>query len=241
MSTCTTSESYRPNQAAIKVIGLGLNRTGTLSLCYALEKLGFGPCYHTFNVPSDKVNWIPWAKVLDGQNDPEYLDTLLQGYGSALDSPVALAAEAIYKAYPDAKYILTTRDPDAWEKSVKATFVDPLFKYAPAILREQAGQATEEDRQFMTTFPWSAEQRIWGEARSNARYNGRFPYENPRLALFEHDKWIKETIPAEKLLIFDVKEGWGPLAKFLGVPEPSEPFPRVNETTAYWDYLKKSQ
>ena len=43
------------------------------------------------------------------------------------------------------------------------------------------------------------------------------------------DKWteqVKATVPAERLLIFEAKQGWGPLCEFLGVPVPNTPYPR---------------
>ena len=49
------------------------------------------------------------------------------------------------------------------------------------------------------------------------------------------NEWVEEVkraVPPEKLLIFEVKEGWAPLCKFLGVPEPTIPFPRVNDTAS---------
>jgi hypothetical protein len=39
---------------------------------------------------------------------------------------------------------------------------------------------------------------------------------------------VIDSLPPERLLVFSPKDGWGPLCAFLGVPVPSEPFPRVN-------------
>ena len=41
--------------------------------------------------------------------------------------------------------------------------------------------------------------------------------------------WRDAGVPAEKLLVFEVREGWGPLCEFLGVEEPAKPFPRLND------------
>jgi hypothetical protein len=40
---------------------------------------------------------------------------------------------------------------------------------------------------------------------------------------------VKRHVPPERLLIYEVGQGWGPLCAFLGVPEPDEPFPRLND------------
>ena len=37
-------------------------------------------------------------------------------------------------------------------------------------------------------------------------------------------------VPKDRLLIFQVKDGWNPLCEFLGVGSPSSPFPRMNDT-----------
>ena len=48
-----------------------------------------------------------------------------------------------------------------------------------------------------------------------------------------YNKWVDEvkaTVPKEKLLIHNVKDGWEPLCKHLGVPMPDKPYPRTNDT-----------
>lgn len=40
---------------------------------------------------------------------------------------------------------------------------------------------------------------------------------------------VKKTVPSERLLVYDISEGWEPLCKFLQKPVPSEPFPHLNE------------
>ena len=49
---------------------------------------------------------------------------------------------------------------------------------------------------------------------------------------------VKRTVPADRLLIFDVKQGWAPLCKFLGLPVPSVPFPNINNTAMQKKNLK---
>ncbi|KIJ26485.1 hypothetical protein M422DRAFT_272464 [Sphaerobolus stellatus SS14] len=58
----------RPNPAPVKVICLGLCRTGTSSLRDALEILGLGPCYHwTTIVERNGKDFETWAKIGDGK------------------------------------------------------------------------------------------------------------------------------------------------------------------------------
>ena len=47
----------------------------------------------------------------------------------------------------------------------------------------------------------------------------------------DHVREVKQTVPPQQLLVFQVKQGWKPLCEFLGVPEPDIPFPRVNDTS----------
>ena len=40
---------------------------------------------------------------------------------------------------------------------------------------------------------------------------------------------IVKTVPAEKLIIYNVEEGWEPLAKMLDMDVPEDPFPNIND------------
>jgi hypothetical protein len=67
----------------LKVIGAGLPRTGTTSLKAALERLGFGPCYHMFEIlshPDHVDRWLPFAADM-----PMDWDRVFDGYQSAQD------------------------------------------------------------------------------------------------------------------------------------------------------------
>ena len=52
-----------------------------------------------------------------------------------------------------------------------------------------------------------------------------------------HNDAVKSTIPDDRLLVFEVKDGWAPLCEFLGVPVPDEPFPRTNDRSEFWDLV----
>jgi hypothetical protein len=49
---------------------------------------------------------------------------------------------------------------------------------------------------------------------------------------------VRAEIPPERLLVFDVAEGWQPLCRFLDVPAPVTPFPRLNSTEEWWRMVK---
>jgi len=103
----------------LKVIGVGVGRTGTYSLKLALNELGLGPCFHMEEVLINAPTQIPmWSTAADGNPDWE---TIFDGYESAVDWPTARFFRELSKAYPDAKFILTDRNPDNWAQSFAGT------------------------------------------------------------------------------------------------------------------------
>jgi hypothetical protein len=62
-------------------------------------------------------------------------------------------------------------------------------------------------------------------------FGGRFGDRDHAIGVYQaHITEVTETVPAERLLIFLVSEGWQPLARFLGAPVPRAPFPRLNDS-----------
>ena len=55
-----------------------------------------------------------------------------------------------------------------------------------------------------------------------------------------HNKAVRETIPDEQLLIFQVKDGWEPLCEFLHVPVPNSPFPQTNNREEFWELVNSA-
>lgn len=190
---------------ALKVIGAGLGRTATFSLKFALEHLGLGPCYHMSEVLAGARRNIPlWIDVVDGRAD---WDTIFEGYGSTTDYPACTYWRELVEYYPEARIVLTVRDADNWFDSVSQTiFSDQMQSSLAGSPAEKMMQGVVlgtfgnriRDRAFMTD---------WFERRNQS---------------------VIDALPPERLLVFSPKDGWDPLCSFLGVPEPNEPFPRVN-------------
>jgi hypothetical protein len=211
----------------LKVIGTGQPRTGTFSLKLALERLGFGPCFHMLTLIEEHPEHIKYfTAARDGK--PVAWKELFDSYGSAVDVPAALYARSILEAYPDAKIIHTVRDPEAWYGSVaktvfKASQPSPLKKFLTLI---------------KLPFSPAIQKRLPVLA-----YAGRMIRElyGPNLkdkesVLKAHQRYEEETLkslPKDKVLIFSVKDGWEPLCAFLGVPVPNEPFPKANSTEEF--------
>ncbi len=57
-------------------------------------------------------------------------------------------------------------------------------------------------------------------------------------AFVAHNEAVKATIPAERLLVYEIKDGWEPLCAFLDVPTPTEAFPRTNDRSEFWDLVQ---
>jgi len=201
----------------LKVIGAGVGRTGTYSLKLALNELGLGPCHHMEEVMINAPTQIPlWVAAADG--NPDWA-AIYQGYQSTVDWPTARFFAELHKACPDAKFILTDRDPDTWAQSFGAT----IYK-----LLAGADQAPDK-------------MRAWLDMGQNIISQTGFP---PGLdeaglsaAFTAHCEAVKAAIPASQLLVFQVRNGWGPLCEFLDVPVPDMAFPRTNDRSEFWDLV----
>lgn len=197
----------------LQVIGAGFGRTGTLSLKVALEQIGFGPCHHMHEVMSNKDD-VPFfteaASLLNGNPDKAVdWDAIYSRYNAAVDFPNSCFYKQLVEKYPDAKVVLTVREPEKWYDSAANT----IYRY------RQADQVSTPGMQQMV------EQVVW-----RGIFKGKFEDKEAAIKIFNDNiEEVKRYVPADRLLVFSVKDGWKPLCQFLGVPIPDTPFPRVNE------------
>ena len=201
----------------LQVIGAGVGRTGTYSLKLAITRLGFGECHHMEEVLKNPSVQVPlWDAAVDG--DPDWA-ALYEGYRSAVDWPTAGFFRELHAAYPSARFVLTVRSPDSWADSISATIYELLARRdeAPPEMREWLKMVVRVVTK--TGIPPGLDK----EALRNA--------------FAAHNEAVKAAIPADQLLVYQVKEGWGPLCAFLGVDEPDEPFPRTNDRGEFWDLV----
>src|SRR5689334_4198559 len=113
----------------LDVIGAGWGRTGTESLKAALELLGFGRCYHAFELIA-RTRHVPHWRALSRGEKPDY-DDLFRGFRSAVDFPAARYYREFAAQYPAAKVVLSVRDPQEWYQSASKT----ILKGIPGPLR----------------------------------------------------------------------------------------------------------
>ncbi len=197
---------------ALKVVGAGFGRTGTLSLKFALEQLGFDKCYHMMEVRFHPDHREAWAKAHRGE--PIDWDALFEGYQASVDWPSCNLWREQLELFPEAKVILTLRDPERWYESVMNTIY-------PSTLDSLAN----DDPQVRAGGQW-VNAIIWQRL-----FDGRMDDKAHVTDVFNrHNESVKSEVPADQLLVFEASEGWAPLCEFLGVPVPDTPYPRVNST-----------
>lgn len=188
----------------LKVIGAGLARTGTLSLKVALEQLGLRPCYHMVEVWTDLPCIDDWIEAADGRPD---WDKIFAGYEATVDYPGCHFWRELMAEYSDAKVVLSVRDPNRWFESTQATVFSPQSR---ALLGDSP----------LRTF---MEKTVWND------FGSAIDDRDHMVAAFErHVAEVQRAVPRDRLLVFDVTQGWQPLCEFLGVPIPGTPFPRLN-------------
>lgn len=208
----------------MKVIGAGVGRTGTMSLKAALEQLGFGPCFHGRHVLDHKDRLPLWMAAADGE--PADLTLLFAGYESTMDWPGAALWRELVRTFPEAKVILTVRDPQSWYESVART-IYPMFG-SRSDPRAEKARETIPGLDVMTAF---TRRLIW----DGPFFDGRFEDRDHAIAVFEeHNEAVRREVPADRLLVCEADVGWQTLCDFLDVPVPGEPYPHLNDPAGFW-------
>jgi hypothetical protein len=216
---------------SLQIIGLGMGRTGTLSLKRALEKLGFGPCYHMEDLLRQPKDVIYWEELKQrGSTDWQ---KLFGKYRSAVDFPVVACYQSLLEKYPDAKIILTVRNENAWYESASRTIFNTEPGPAQKVKMALQMPFSPRLRKLMRVFRMSGQ--FWQE------HVGKNFWEKEAAIAF-YRRWndqIRKEIPRDRLLEYEVKEGWQPLCEFLGVAVPHEDFPKANTREAFREGKKK--
>jgi Sulfotransferase domain len=125
-------------EGRVKVIGAGFGRTGTASLKAALEELGFGPCYHMMKVFEHPEHADFWEAVWRGE--PVNWDKVLEGYEATVDWPACTFYGELMERHPEAKVLLSVRDPERWYESMRSTIYE-LTKLSTRSLFSRVGLA----------------------------------------------------------------------------------------------------
>jgi len=211
-ATLTRTQAWSEQLMPLSIIGAGLGRTGTTSLKLALETLGFAPCHHMLELIFNPESVAPWVRAATGEAMD--WDEVLAGYRATTDWPACHFYKELAARYPRAQVILTVRDARRWYESTQATiFSDEVLK-------------SDEDRPMSEFLRTALVPFFGGDLHDRERM----------VAAYErHNAEVRRTVAAERLLVYELAEGWEPLCRFLGVPIPDQPFPRSNSTE---DFLR---
>lgn len=200
---------------ALEIIGAGFGRTGTSSLKFALEHLGCGPVHHMFEVRDNPHLLPPWQGLVEtGRID---WDAAFPGYRAQVDWPGAARWRELARDFPAAKMILTVRDPDEWFDSVQATIV-PFATGRGQHPNAHANAIAEMGYRLILEGVFD------GGMADRARATGVFR---------RHIEEVRDTISPERLLVYEVKDGWEPLCAFLGRAVPAITFPHLNSSRQF--------
>jgi hypothetical protein len=204
---------------ALQVIGAGLGRNGTLALKTALEEVGFGPCHHMVEVFKRPPEGEFWLRAAMGETVD--WEEVFADYRASVDWPSCHFYKELSERYPDAKVILSERDPKQWYQSITNT-----------ILKSMTQMQTED--------PARAEWfRFARMIVIEQTFHNDLSEHNMIAAYLRHNAKVKAAIAPERLLVFNPAEGWDPLCRFLGAARPDTPFPHVNTTAEFQDRQSK--
>jgi len=197
------------HQQKLQVIGAGFGRSGTTSLRAALRRLGYDPCYHMQSAMTRYAHLKFWVRAKAGE--PVDFPQFFRRHRAVVDWPACEFYQALMAAFPEAKVVLNVRDPAAWYDSTRETLwiIDQVLPWwFPKVMRQMH------------------EEVIW-----KGRFRGEFTDRAKAIAVYKaHLEEVRRSVPAERLLVFNVNEGWAPLCAFLGKPVPENvPFPHLND------------
>ncbi|MFF0161862.1 sulfotransferase family protein [Streptomyces sp. NPDC005263] len=211
----------RREGSPLDVIGPGYGRTGTLSMQAALQRLGFDPCHHMSELIVNLRQMPLWQEAL--ATDPVDVRPVFEGYRATVDFPGCVFWRELTDAWPKAKVVLTVRDPHRWYASAQKTIFSRHM--------QQPGDPDPDAAEFGRFMTEELRPRIL-DVGGDRPLNEMDEHEAVE-AFNRHIAEVKATVPADRLLVFQVSEGWGPLCDFLEVPVPDEEFPHVNEAGSF--------
>ncbi len=227
------------------ILCLGLPRTGSLSLAIALTQLGYPHVHHAALYNHDQEQWRigtaaalahrPWI-ARNRKSKPkawtkEQWDNWL-GQFQAVTDAAGLFAPQLLEMYPDAKVILVVRPFEKWSRSMMDTLLAEVYSWDYPLRKYFLDPLTGQ----CNTWGMRALIGGWIEADTlrEAEANLRRKYD-------EHHRLIRESVPPEQLLEYQMGDGWEPLAKFLGKDVPDVPFPHLNETATLNAVIKEGK
>jgi hypothetical protein len=205
----------------LEILGAGFGRTGTNSLKIALERLGFGPCYHMYEITKNPGHISFWNAA--ASNSPVEWISFFKSYKATVDWPASAFVPQIYKAFKSSKVIITVRNPEEWYQSANNTIFHTMANW-------EANENPETRDRMKMAKKIILDGVFWGKHDNKNHCIGIFN---------KHINEISNVVPKDNLLIFDVSEGWVPLCEFLKVEIPNEAFPYTNTRASFFKHKPK--
>ena len=215
----------------MRLIALGLGRTGTTSLRIALKELGYNDTYHMMSAsvenPPDCLMWQDaLAAKFDGRGKfgREEWDQLLGHCQAVCDWPATAFAKELIETYPEAKILVTTRDVDSWYRST---------------LKTVNWRVNDPKLRWLARVDWAAGlyypmlRKFWDCFFVDFENLGKERFQN-------YYQEIRNLVPPSQLLEYRVSSGWKPLCDYLGEPVPATPFPHSNDQDTFVERCQTS-
>lgn len=193
----------------LQVIGAGFGRTGTESMKKALELLGYGPCYHMFEVTDRPDRQEQWKRAARGDT-PDW-DIVFSGFKATVDWPASYFWRGLSAHYPDAKILLTVRSAESWYASMENTILKFLRSGENP---EGVGATLVGGQVFGGKFARADKDHIIGRYLDNIAQ-------------------VQAHFGKDRLLTYELGSGWEPLCTFLGCDVPAEDYPNSNNSAAF--------
>ncbi len=207
----------------MKVIGVGFGRSGTMSLKHALEEVGAGPCFHMIDLIRNPDKVDPWHDAAV-KGEPDW-EAMFAGYESTIDWPGCTFWRELIEVYPDAEVLLNYRDFDGFYKSCQNTI------WAIKQAAQKGELAQDANRPPPSPKLW----QVIGALIWEQDFEGRFEDKEFIRGLY-HDRIeeIKQTVPAERLTLFELGvDGWKTIGDMLEVETPDGNFPHLHDTDEF--------
>ncbi|KAK0513940.1 hypothetical protein JMJ35_003662 [Cladonia borealis] len=226
----------------MEVLALGMSRTGTYSMYTALQILGLKSMHMAelrFTPPGTHALWLKGLEAKYHGKGKKYgkaeLDKLLGEYSAITDIPCIMFTEELLAAYPDAKVLITTRDEETWLWSISTLF-NTLLRWRWDFISSYDTIKVKPYIEILTL--------IWNHL-TGGNWDDKTKL---RQSFHDHYALVRTSVPKDKLLVFDPKQGWEPLCKHLGKPVPQEPYPHLNELPVtiaihkaiWWDMTRRA-
>ena len=219
----------------LKVIGAGLGRTGTSSLKLALEHLLGGPCFHFLEYrdhPELMPHWQELAGEVPLDTEPQAMPEItvsqwqkvMPDYAACVDEPAAFYWLPLSRAFPEALFILSVRDTQSWWTSMKV------------LLDHRAQEWSDPESIIPSRMEFlEFESAIYGDDDSlYSESANKTAFEKHNAAVQEYAR--KNPQFGERLLVWNVKQGWEPICRALDLPVPDFPFPHANKASEFHGY-----